>query len=805
VYEFNYPELEKPVAFSALECLKLNPGYAEGTLDPFYQQYFYGELVPPYIDVLGRGAHFRSSMQWSLLYQSEAKCYYNKQRYGSYIYQRMVDYFGPQFDIQTGYFHQGYGTDTFDGYFGEGSLFIDLPHARVYDPAYNCTRGFQLMNESKVEYNIDGSIKGYVYTDTRFDPYISTASGAQRKIAKGEDQWYRGTCEADIICDLKGSTEMEVCSEGFVCDEDTDSEEGISFLCREGYVCDFGTTPDTNLEAPMGQYSMLCPQAYYCLDGVGLGQAYRSLCPESYFCPSGTANPLTGQMVDDSVTRNLTIQQANPFYNTIHQKYLGDDDLRLLSDHDLRCLLGDDKDFETRYNVRWIHESIAPINEHITYLSRVREGKSPYVNDSEVKGIQDNDYYRPSEVVLSTASKMTCGRDHKWRHVYNAINRDDCQCENYFMVNIAVYRLWKCFSDLSIADLGIGTMSPPHYGGGDFWFERQKGTHKQCIFNDTSYSNLTLDEGYVPFDSTYHAIADDQGGLLDVSNGIELQVSWTTSTLFTSYSALKAYIEPIFEQERELVNIGDLEAIDPYVYDLYYAIQNIEIYGEVLKQFIWLEPVYYDNSDELESWSLSRLDMCECQRLLKCPNGTYSLAGSDDVYDCQTTKSEILKRINGVPSWYIDSNFTSLVNGTDYSELTGDEDEYLGMLALNALEEAVFTVDLTDIPRNMTYNEHYRIGVYVDCQPCPTRYQCNYRESPATCSTPSVQRQEEMFVECLQNREYWQPTCLWFNGSQNFEVETIIPPRVVECNTSESMMTYYEPDLWKCQQLPFFL
>jgi hypothetical protein len=66
------------------------------------------------------------------------------QRFGSVVYQRFADYHGPQFDIQTGYQHQGYGSTQYDGFFGTGSMYIDLAMARVYDPAYNCTRGFRV-------------------------------------------------------------------------------------------------------------------------------------------------------------------------------------------------------------------------------------------------------------------------------------------------------------------------------------------------------------------------------------------------------------------------------------------------------------------------------------------------------------------------------------------------------------------------------------------------------------------------------------------------------------------------------------
>ena len=65
------------------------------------------------------------------------------------VYQRMRDYYGPQYDIQTGVYHQGYGDeDSYDSFWGKGSLYIDLPRSRVYDASFNCTPGFQARRDS---------------------------------------------------------------------------------------------------------------------------------------------------------------------------------------------------------------------------------------------------------------------------------------------------------------------------------------------------------------------------------------------------------------------------------------------------------------------------------------------------------------------------------------------------------------------------------------------------------------------------------------------------------------------------------
>jgi len=34
------------------------------------------------------------------------------------------------------------------------------------------------------------------------------------------------------------------------------------------------------------------------------------------------------------------------------------------------------------------------------------------------------------------------------------------------------------------------------------------------------------------------------------------------------------------------------------------------------------------------------------------------------------------------------------------------------------------TSDLSSVGANFTYNEHYQLAVYSDCDPCPPHYRC---------------------------------------------------------------------------------
>ena len=320
--EYFYSTLSKKIYYTEFQCLLLNNGYATGTMTESSQSFFFGELVPPYIDVLGRGANFRATDPYHTVYQSTAKCYMNSQRHGSQIYQRISNYYGPQYDIQYQEDSQGYsrmfsnGSYYYSGFFGPGSLVIDLPYARTFEPSYNCTPGFRLMNESTVLYNAAG-LESTVYTDPDHDPYNSVS----REIKQGIDQYYPGTCEADKICYQVSShqvssqksnstdvtntiltqiiTQSIPCPEGYVCDERTNSTNGMYYPCRGGYVCDSSTTPDPSILSPKGQFSKLCPAGYVCNDGTGLGQMYQNICPANYYCPTGTVDYITGELAGD--------------------------------------------------------------------------------------------------------------------------------------------------------------------------------------------------------------------------------------------------------------------------------------------------------------------------------------------------------------------------------------------------------------------------------------------------------------------------------------------------------------------------
>lgn len=817
VYEFLFSSTSKPGYFSYLNCLNLNNGYAEGLLDADSQKYFFGELLPPYIDELGRGPNFRATTQSAMKFNQNpnAKCYYNAQIYGSPLYQRLTEYLGPQYDIQVGHDHQGYshiysnGSTYYDGYFGQGSLYIDLPHARKFEPSFNCTRGFVMMNESEVKYDSEGQVS-YVYTDSYHDP-----TGISRHIVRGVDAFYPGTCEADIICffaiDNSSTADAQPCTEGYVCDEATTSTEDVYYPCRAGYVCGEGTTPDIDLRSPAGQFKRLCPPGYYCGDGYGLGQEYRNFCPVGYYCPTGTGDYLIGLFAGDAINRNLNATVANPYINLYHVRYMVKDDVRVISDHDKRCFGGIDTDLSLRYSVDWLGVDEEVVNPTLTYLRDNIPLHTPYTNDSFVTG-HNTSYYRPQVVKESIASNLLCARDHKWRLINDTIYRKECNCTNFFYVTIAVYRLWKCTGAGQLDNLGIAAVNSSLHGGRDYWFDRWNFNETVCLFPEASNINTTA--GALPYNPSLPSISYANNGTLNLTNGLSVQFTWTTVRNFSSYYHLKSAVEKEWNYEypqRVYAAAQPLsvqfskklrQAMDPYIFDLKKAIEKVEEYGDRLQTLVWTE-------DEPDSFGVvrqtpGRLDMCECERATKCPNGTTSSAGAVSWRDCYAEDVEVIRRISVIPSWYNQSagNIAShLANVSDFWELSGadasltngTETYKIGTVALNTFDTAVVTIDLTHITYNLTYGSDYRLAVYADCKPCPARYQCDYSVATPTCTNyPPFDMQNASFYDCLDR--YRHTSCINFNGSY------------VDCSNATAFgdVIFQEPDLFKCMQIPFF-
>lgn len=893
VPEYHFPLYNMPRYFSLDECLSMNPSTGDKELDSKNKKFFFGEVIPPYIDILGRGAHFRSSNDESLKYSETAKCFRNNNQYGTALYRRLADYFGPQFDIQTGNPHQGYGNskllnsmyavspppgyDISLRYFhGEGVMNIDLPYARVFDPTYNCSKGFWQMNSTLVqdrakivytrpEVDNEGGVdieKCPVY-DEALECYIDPTfvlheegsccfvePGQQRAIPKAYDQYYPGTCEADIICAEKSTSEADPCDDGYVCDEYTAGYNGRKFPCREGYFCDFGTTPDPSLESPQGQFKNICPSGYVCGDGTGL--RYKDVkCPQGYFCPTGTADPLTGAFADDAMNRNISEFDTNPYEGMYHLVYRDQAAFEILGHHDISCLGGLETSLKQRYKLEWRSDDEDILNPYVEYLSvgaLSSDSDMPYVFDQNIT--KRSEYVRPKVVNEATKNLQSCARDNKWKFIKDAITRQECDCNSFFFTVIAVYRLWLCTSVDPLEDLGLSALIESEGGKGnrDFWFSRIHHNFDLAMeINVTSIDNglrwgdgsvcswpdadvLTMTQGRIPyvgehFNDGYggryisnvpkQGILPNSRGLLQIMNksidkefnaNFSIQFEENDIMSFKDYGDLKSFVEVSYRNQ----------SANPMVFDLHKAVRLIEEFGRELENLIYFrekgilddDALVFEIGHSTTSSKISlvpgRVDACECQNVFKCPNGTTSNLGSTDISDCKNYDGQVLRRVSAIPpaDW---KNHSKVLNGTDFSDLGGKGNYSIGTLELKALEVAIFTLNLTGLANNFTYNDHYKVSVYEDCKPCPPTYQCGTKDSK-TCSKP-MESQYNMLNECLRKNR--RNVCVHSNGTT---VDYQSCKRLYDKAESDrdkrlfdsTYIIFTEPDLHKCLSKPYF-
>ena len=360
--------------------------------------------------------------------------------------------------------------------------------------------------------------------------------------------------------------------------------------------------------------------------------------------------------------------------------------MRVLSDHDSACLSGIDLDLNLRYATNWLEEGEGIENPYLLFLVKARPHRKPYTNESAVtkpgrlnvfQKWTSGKYYRPETINAAVRRNSVCGRDHKWRLVDEAIFRKECDCVNFFRVVIALYRFWLCTYRHGLDDLGLGSVDNENCqgtqcaGGRDYWFPRVFPKKHQCTFYKDSAA-LAKDQGpeaaaamrgkvnclvgAITFDPTKPLDSiGPTNSLLNKDflrlNGTfghraQFQVNWNGPKEYMFYDVLKAEIETEYAKEyRDLSRtLGGQTPVqlrtemDPFVYDLKMAISLIEEFGRGLEQLVWLDKgLDYNNNPALVP---GRSDMCECERLNKCPNGTVSVIGSHSWSDCTATMSQ---------------------------------------------------------------------------------------------------------------------------------------------------------------------
>jgi hypothetical protein len=685
-----------------------------------------------------------------------------------------------------------------------GIGYIPLLRHPSFNPQFNCTPGFSLMNSTLIrkdnqivftskDYDYEGGadVKKCPLFDKDLNCFVDPTfqmhkkgnccevqSFNSRAIYIGRDQFYPGTCEADIICSSDDVTEAAPCQEGYVCGERTSSSKSNDLPCDLGFICEFGTTPDISLEAPYGQYKTLCPQGFFCPGGIGT-ISQELACPKDYFCPTGTGDPLLGVLADDAIVRrdhldSNIIDSMFRFRNLVLDRNL--ESFLLQNDHDYFCHFGNDGSINERYDM--ILEEGDETNQ---LMSRF---KQRFVN----RGIR---------------FKNKCARDSKWRHVDASLRRNECDCHSQLYLLVALFRFWKVSNIYLLynskrKEFLIFIMLQQ-------CCNKSIGFNELCTYLDNG-TDLSFTTGKLP---VFGFKTDHNNGATIFKNygpkkypdyKFNVRLGWNEERAFSTYSVLIQYVR----EHDDLLDTNEFK--NPYLLQLKRAINLIDKYGheletlELFRSKLPHDEPYLIQTIGNRSLVPLRLDLCECSMMLKCPNGTQTEGiGAISETDCLPQKL-ILRRLPFQSMHYNNFTIPHIFNQTDFKDLSGTNIP-IGTLELRTFDVGVFEMDLSMIPRNLTFNTDMRLSIYMNCKPCPTQYQCV--KDGKECSDSTVDMQFKLLNNCLQ-REKVQ-VCVHMNGT-SFNLEECLRLResMDSRDFNSTFLIYDEPDLHKCVSSSYF-
>ena len=171
---------------------------------------------------------------------------------------------------------------------------------------------------------------------------------------------------------------------------------------------------------------------------------------------------------------------------------------------------------------------------------------------------------------------------------------------------------------------------------------------------------VNLNEGRIPFDNQNDNIRIiDSKGLIEMENigtpqdinlNFRILLTKNEEKSFPHFESLRTFIEDAFK----------LNEADAFIFNLQYAIELIGEYGENLVHFIGFREK--DSEDLIDDFVFRsseknatelypiRIDICSCQKLLHCPNGTMTFSrGASSLNHCISKKNDVLRRVSMVP------------------------------------------------------------------------------------------------------------------------------------------------------------
>ena len=324
----------------------------------------------------------------------------------------------------------------------------------------------------------------------------------------------------------------------------------------------------------------------------------------------------------------------------------------------------------------------------------------------------------------------------------DAIDRKVCFCGAQFKMGLEVTRLWKCTGPDAVASMlpgetrlcNITDDAPPNVGLQVPWvytaIARQGGDGVEVRLDRPIVLPLPS------VSSTYYRACRNHVPRRNCASTQPFDFDSNTCYEVCSFRELKEFIDAKYVALETAVFQNILSEVETLIYDLKWIIDLLDESTETFAE----DDTFEFGEDVAQLFRLTpagepiRLDACECQYLFKCPNGTQSIVGATSVYDCIPQK-EVLFRATPFLDPDVNPRLRPFPDPDHVIHRLSDPwnpiSEGLAALRtipLQAWEVATVTIDLRHLPINMTYDTHYRFGVYVNCKPCPPQYRCAYEE-----------------------------------------------------------------------------
>jgi hypothetical protein len=402
--------------------------------------------------------------------------------------------------------------------------------------------------------------------------------------------------QGSLYSELSVSSEYDIarnCTRGFFF-----KDAWFPGTCEADIICDSTKTAQ----------ALICPEGYICSEGTTDATALSIPCAPGYVCDFGTTPDVAleapqGQykkmcprayFCPGAIGEGLSTRHPCPknYFcpsGTVNP-YLG----LMANDATRRGIAIEDANPFTNVDfVAYVNEG--DVREFSRHDWRCLNG----INDELAQTFTFDENTRGHVRNTAIQNQRLCGRDSKWRLVHDAIERRECNCVRQVELTLDVFAFWSCTTRIE----SNGTIES-----------------QPCFVED-----LTLRVATRVVDTT--------------ESRPRLAFPHTSTKTYDTFDTL---MHDVVSAYASAIESAAETQIHDDLYDMYHAVQHVEHLKASTLEYVNFVP-------GTAAGEILRLDMCECQRLLKCPNGTVAPINAESIFDCVKAGDVILQRLDLIP------------------------------------------------------------------------------------------------------------------------------------------------------------